>query len=170
MTDAGVHEDYSVDWRARMPAVKNQGQCGSCWAFSAVDVVDFWSGSSHSEQQVLDCSPGSNQCGGGNLHSALNYLAATGSDAESAYPYHARAGTCEQAQKTPATSVLNVQRSETGGEAHIGDEIKSGVVSVCITGGDAYPAFSTTAVASSPGVAAAPRTAAPRNSPEQAVR
>merc|ERR1719375_1790432 len=83
----------SVDWRSRMPAVKNQGHCGSCWAFSAIDVVDFMAGGSHSEQQLVDCS-GDDGCGGGWPAHALKYLSRAGSASESGYAYKASGGSC----------------------------------------------------------------------------
>jgi cathepsin L len=61
-----------VDWREKkvVTAVKDQGQCGSCWSFGTAETVE-----SHfalakgelldlSEQQILDCTPNPNQCGG----------------------------------------------------------------------------------------------------------
>jgi C1A family cysteine protease len=63
----------SVDWRTKgaVNAVKNQGMCGSCWAFSATSAVE----SHHfiqtgklldlSEQQIVDCDTSSYGCNGG---------------------------------------------------------------------------------------------------------
>ena len=77
-----------------MPAPKNQGQCGSCWTFSATDVTDFYGGS-HSEQQVLDCTPkGNSGCSGGVNIYALQYVASAGAMSESSYPYKASKGSC----------------------------------------------------------------------------
>ena len=62
-----------IDWRSRgvMTAVKNQMQCGSCWAFAAVEVIEaqfaLTSGGrleNLSEQQILDCTPNPQECGG----------------------------------------------------------------------------------------------------------
>jgi len=63
----------SVDWRSKggVNAVKNQGQCGSCWAFSAIAAVEnhhFQATgqlASFSEQEVVDCDKTSYGCQGG---------------------------------------------------------------------------------------------------------
>ncbi len=62
----------SIDWRAKgvVTAVKNQGGCGSCWAFSSTEAVEsaFAIATGRlevlSEQQVLDCTPNPLECGG----------------------------------------------------------------------------------------------------------
>ena len=63
-----------IDWRSRgvMTAVKNQMQCGSCWAFAAVEAIEAQFALSTagrlenlSEQQILDCTPNPQECGGG---------------------------------------------------------------------------------------------------------
>lgn len=84
----------SADWRSRMPQVKNQHSCGSCWTFGATAVVDFFGGS-HSEQQIGDCSS-SNLCNGGSATSALQWLANGNKHcADSQYPYKGTQGSCK---------------------------------------------------------------------------
>jgi C1A family cysteine protease len=94
------------DWRdhGAVNAVKNQGSCGSCWAFSTVaglegqDVVDQSASlPSLSEQELVDCDKQSSGCNGGLMHLALEYLVNGHDgqiDTESSYPYHARGGSC----------------------------------------------------------------------------
>ena len=85
-----------IDWTTKggVSKVKNQGQCGSCWSFSATGVAESWAllkGQSVdlSEQQLVDCSGsyGNHGCNGGWPSSALNYVKDHGITTESAYPY-----------------------------------------------------------------------------------
>jgi cathepsin L len=63
----------SIDWRSsgKVQKIKDQGQCGSCWSFSAVSAMEsshaIKSGSllSFSEQQLVDCSTANYGCNGG---------------------------------------------------------------------------------------------------------
>jgi C1A family cysteine protease len=96
----------SVDWQASgdVTPVKNQGQCGSCWAFASTGALEcdyaITKGklTSLSEQQLVDCttSYGNYGCNGGWWYNAFNYVKTEGGlCTESAYPYTARDGTCK---------------------------------------------------------------------------
>jgi C1A family cysteine protease len=94
-----------IDWTAqgKVTPVKNQGQCGSCWAFSATaaqeSAILLKDGTSVSlaEQQLVDCSRsyGNQGCNGGWMDSAFQYVQANGLTTTSAYPYVARDQACK---------------------------------------------------------------------------
>jgi len=94
-----------VDWRQQgaVTGVKNQGQCGSCWAFSTTGAMEGSNKiqgrglTSLSEQQLVDCagSAGNQGCSGGWPNKAIDYAARVGGLCSgSAYPYRGVQGRC----------------------------------------------------------------------------
>ncbi len=106
-SSSGAGTPASIDWRAKgaVTSVKDQGQCGSCWTFSATGAVEgAWAIAKGqlvdlSEQQLVDCatgvSYGSHGCSGGQMEGAFKYIEEHGQCALSAYTYTAKDGTCK---------------------------------------------------------------------------
>jgi C1A family cysteine protease len=96
----------SVDWRQKgaVTDVKNQEQCGSCWAFSTTGALESLhyinSGQllSFSEQQIVDCDKTDGGCEGGLPAQAFEYTANAGVETEQDYPYQAADGKCQYDQ------------------------------------------------------------------------
>jgi len=100
----------TYDWRDKkvVTAVKNQAQCGSCWAFSATEAIESaWIISGHantsidlSPQQIVDCDTSNSGCNGGWPDKAMTYVhKAGGQEGIMHYPYTAKNGACEFASK-----------------------------------------------------------------------
>merc|ERR1711936_725505 len=126
--------------------VKNQGQCGSCYSFSATGALEgAWKkakGSlpSLSEQEIVDCSGryGNYGCQGGWYQSSWRYLRDAGGDeSESAYPYTARQGYCKFNRGKVVATVSSFHDTQPGSENDLTNALaRVGPVSVAI---DASP-------------------------------
>ncbi len=98
-----AYNEPEVDWRHALPPVKNQGQCGSCWAFATVGSLEglhfIKTGELEvfSEQSIVDCSHNQNYgCNGGMPDRALQYTSEHGVPLSQDYPYKGRNGTCRE--------------------------------------------------------------------------
>jgi len=88
-----------VDWD--VTPVKDQGACGSCWAFSTIGSIEHGhklaTGETVNlaEQQLVDCDKTSNGCSGGMTYTAMTYLSGKPIYTTDSYPYQARDGSCK---------------------------------------------------------------------------
>jgi len=109
----------SIDWSTKgaTTAVKDQGQCGSCWSFSTTGALEGlyfkdignmnaiepggknapWTSQGFSEQYLVDCSgsAGNQGCDGGLMDYAFTYVGQNGIPLENNYHYTAQDGTCK---------------------------------------------------------------------------
>jgi len=104
---SGKNLPDAVDWRIKgvVTPVKDQGSCGSCWTFGTTETIESFSAiktgrlQELSEQQILDCTPnvdqcgGTGGCGGGTPELAYAQIIKDGGIAtEWRYPYTSHAG------------------------------------------------------------------------------
>ena len=133
----------SVDWteKGAVTPIKNQQQCGSCWAFSTTGSVEgawFLSNGtlpSLSEQQLVDCSgPEGNQgCNGGLMDDAFQYIIDNkGITTEDAYPYTATDGTCASQGKPVAATLSGYKDVTANSETALETAIVQQPVSVAV--------------------------------------
>jgi len=141
----GVHTDEefvgSVDWTTKgaVTPVKNQGQCGSCWAFSTTGGLEgAWQISSGmltsmSEQFFVDCSKQNSGCNGGLMDYAFSFAKSQNVATESSYPYTARDGSCKSSYSTaiPAGGVTGYTDVSNSASA-LKSALDNGPVSVAI--------------------------------------
>jgi len=139
------------DWRkdGAVTPVKNQAQCGSCWAFSTTGTIEGWdflktkSLKSLSEQQLVDCSgsTGNQGCNGGWPKWAMTYLERNGGSCDQqAYPYTGRDGSCK---KTCAPVSKPTAHKELTNEAQLTEAIEAAPVSIAITASSAFQSYKT---------------------------
>jgi len=135
----------AIDWRDHgiVTPVKNQGQCGSCWSFSATGALEAYHARatgklvSLSEQQLVDCSTnwGNNGCNGGLMDNAFKYVHDNdGLVDENAYPYRGQDnGACQFRRKSIATTCDGFVDIPEGNETALQEALAfQGPVSVAI--------------------------------------
>jgi C1A family cysteine protease len=132
----------AIDWVAKgmTTPVKDQGQCGSCWAFSTTETVEsanLMAGHQvvpGSPQEIVDCDSADAGCNGGDPQEALNWVVQQGGlDTDSCYPYTAQDGSCASSQCTPnanlkITTVTPIAGDESSIYSALGSD---GPLSIC---------------------------------------
>jgi len=146
-----VEVPQTFDWRTlnKVTPVKNQEQCGSCWAFSVVENVesiycvknnlDCTNLPPLSPQEVVDCDTVDQGCNGGDPPTAYQYIiSAGGLEDDSDYPYTGQDGTCNfQANLVKVTISSWKYATQTSDESAMQTALVGwGPLSICV---DAEP-------------------------------
>lgn len=136
--------DISQDWSGKYTTpVKDQGYCGSCWAFSATEQIESDTMRTLdttyilSPAQIVSCDSTSYGCNGGWSEHAYNYVEKTGGlETEAAYPYSSsmyagHTGTCDSNSKDYKVTVskYSTVRGESSMASYVGS---TGPLSVCL--------------------------------------
>ena len=145
--EKNVKVPSSIDWTdyngtSYVTPVKNQGDCGSCWAFSTTGSIESRYAiakgelNSLSEQQLVDCSGsyGNAGCDGGLMDNAFRYVIATGGlCSESEYAYTGEDGTCQSAScGTYYDAISNYADVTSDSEPSLEAAVAQGPVSIAI--------------------------------------
>merc|ERR1712046_209792 len=137
----------SFDWVAKgaVNDVKNQAQCGSCWAFSTVaniEGVNFLKTQklvSLSEQELVDCDKktGDQGCQGGLPSNAFKDMIENkiGLETESDYPYTAKNGQCKAQQSSEKVFIKDFVKISTDEDQIAAALIKYGPLAIGINAG-----------------------------------
>ncbi|ERM94888.1 hypothetical protein AMTR_s00009p00129100 [Amborella trichopoda] len=107
----------TMDWRAKgvVTPIKNQQNCGCCWAFSAAAAVESitkiktGNSVSSSEQELVDCVTGgiSRGCQSGLMDEAFKFIINNGGlSSENDYPYQAKDGTCDTQKSSSKAATI----------------------------------------------------------------
>lgn len=145
-TRVGDKLPESVDWRKEgaVVGVKDQGSCGSCWAFSAIAAVEgvnkLATGDliSLSEQELVDCDTSYNEgCNGGLMDYAFEFIINNGGiDSEEDYPYRAIDGRCDQNRKNAkVVSIDDYEDVPAYDEGALKKAVANQVIAVAVEGG-----------------------------------
>jgi len=150
-----------VDWRTKgaVTDVKDQGQCGSCWAFSATEAIESYSFLSAgklvelSPQQITSCDKTDGGCNGGNTETAYGYVVKAGGIETSAdYPYTSGGGNTGVCKFNAAKVAVKVAgyKSIAKGETNLKAALNNGPASICLAA-DAFQSYRSGILRSCPG-------------------
>jgi len=149
LTNDIVNVPQTFDWRTQNPPmvtpVKNQEQCGSCWAFSVTENIESMYCMSKqmdctglaplSPQQIVDCDTTDSGCEGGDPPTAYEYIiSAGGLEDDSNYPYTAQDGTCNFQSSEVAVTISSWKNgTENSDEGLMQSNLVAwGPLSICV--------------------------------------
>jgi len=139
---APVKADPSLDWRDKgaVSPVRDQGQCGACWAFSVVGAIESacFIATHHLEelsiQMVIDCTTdiGNEGCNGGFMDRTFNWTEKHPLCAESSYPWTERSGKCHSCPPVPGCKVIGFTEIPEGDDKALMEALNKQPIAVAV--------------------------------------
>ena len=132
--------DENFDWLDAMNPVKNQGSCGSCWAFATVAnleglyYIKYGQHKRFSEQMLVDCDTTDSACNGGLMEYAFQWIKDNGGlMLEDDYPYKGTKATCKSSSSKYAVKVTGYTKLTSDDETDILNYlVKTGPLAIAV--------------------------------------
>jgi len=133
-----------VDWRTKgcVNEIKDQGQCGSCWAFSTIQSIEGCYAAQNgklyslSEKQLVDCCTACSGCDGGLMTSAMDWVIKHengGFMGEDDYPYKPQEGQCKFDASKVKFTIIGYKEIAEGSESDLAAKCASqGPIAIAI--------------------------------------
>ncbi|CAF0720018.1 unnamed protein product [Brachionus calyciflorus] len=129
-------KNNTIDWRTKgyVTPVKDQGMCGSCWAFSANAALEGQIFKKNgklvdlSEQNLVDCSKNDENmgCNGGYMESAYKYIINNdGIESTQTYPYEGKDAQCRFKSDRVGAKMSNIVRLPSGNETALTEAVEN---------------------------------------------
>jgi KDEL-tailed cysteine endopeptidase len=152
-SSSGSNLASALDWvsKGAVTPVRDQGSCGSCYAFSAVEAIEsawYLAGNELldlSEQQIVDCTNGvfnggNHGCNGGLMDNVFSYGISTGICTEASYPYTSgtsqKSGSCQSCKQVVKLS--GCEDVVPNNQIALNEALTHGPVSIAIDAGSVY--------------------------------
>lgn len=141
--------DSAWDWRwdPCLQPIKDQQTCGSCWTFSAIAPLEFFTCKKTgqpinlSEQQLIDCDTSDGGCNGGNQLLAYQYLQQQGSEYTNYYPYKSAQGSCQYYPGYVGATVASSEQLASNPDTMV-SAVQYGPLAVIVAVDDAFYSYS----------------------------
>ena len=141
-----IEPKETIDWRDKgvVSRIKDQANCGSCWAFSSTGALEslhaIKTGNliEYSEQELVDCTRGYGEnegCNGGEMCQSFQYVKEHGISTEKEYPYEAKDRACRK--KSEALKISGCVYVEVNNSNALLEALAYGPVSISVKGSSA---------------------------------
>jgi len=153
LTADSLNAPSERDWKKFDTPVRNQGSCGSCWAFATTAMVEThmrmngWGSVDLSEQELAVCASNVGGCGGGWPSTAMKYIKEKGVASEAQYGYNAGpvyapgSSICSSSSKFVKENLFDIS-ANVRGEARMAQALANGPLVIAFAVGSDFFSYS----------------------------